>query len=165
MSALSLKEKFIKLIATGFYSSALPPWPGTSGTIPAWLIAWLLIKGDLAILATVTLVTIAVSVWSTGAAEKIMGHDSRFMVMDEWVGMFIALLFVPYNITNYLIAFFAFRLLDAIKPYPVYNDSLRELAKKYDLPLIDLDRWSRKALKPRANFFIDSVHLTEQGQT
>ncbi len=45
-----------------------------------------------------------------------------------------------------------------------YNDALKVLAKKYDLPLIDLDLWSRKALQPRVDFFKDSVHLTEQGQ-
>ncbi len=45
-----------------------------------------------------------------------------------------------------------------------YNDLLEIMAQKYDLPLIDLDLWSRVALQPRADFFTDSVHLTEQGQ-
>jgi lysophospholipase L1-like esterase len=45
-----------------------------------------------------------------------------------------------------------------------YNERLRELAAELGIPLIDLDRWSREALEPRDAWFVDSVHLTEQGQ-
>jgi len=46
-----------------------------------------------------------------------------------------------------------------------YNGALREMARRRGLPLVDLDRWSREALRPRDSYFIDSVHLTEEGQT
>ena len=59
-----------------------------------------------------------ISVILSGKAEKIYGHDARKIVIDEWAGMFIALILVPYSLLNYLIAFVAFRLLDAIKVYP-----------------------------------------------
>jgi phosphatidylglycerophosphatase A len=39
-------------------------------------------------------------------------------VIDEWAGMFVALLFVPVTLTNYLIAFVAFRAFDVIKLPP-----------------------------------------------
>ncbi|MDH3686473.1 MAG: SGNH/GDSL hydrolase family protein, partial [Myxococcales bacterium] len=45
-----------------------------------------------------------------------------------------------------------------------YNELLRDLARDEGLMLIDLDRWSREALHPRASFFTDSVHLTPLGQ-
>jgi len=44
-----------------------------------------------------------------------------------------------------------------------YNECLRKLAKKHHLLLIDLQKWSRK-LSPRDEYFIDSVHLTEDAQ-
>ena len=45
-----------------------------------------------------------------------------------------------------------------------YNTALREMAKKYGLPLIDLERWSETALQPRDAYFVDSVHLSEEGE-
>jgi lysophospholipase L1-like esterase len=45
-----------------------------------------------------------------------------------------------------------------------YNDSLRSLAARQGLLLIDLDRWSRRALEPREAHFFDSVHLYEESQ-
>ncbi len=115
---LSAKDHLIKLIATGLYSSSVPPWPGTTGTIPAWLIAFFLIRGNQMWLGLASVVCFFVSVAVATAAERFMGHDSRYIVIDEWIGMFIAVLFVPWSLTNYLLAFVAFRLLDAIKVPP-----------------------------------------------
>lgn len=113
-----MRNHLVKLAATGLYSGYMKPYPGTWGTIPAWLIAFFLIKGSLPILLAVTVVSLFISVWSAGAAEEMFGHDARKIVIDEWVGMFIALLFVEYSLTNYVIAFFAFRALDVIKLPP-----------------------------------------------
>ena len=46
-----------------------------------------------------------------------------------------------------------------------YNKRLRRIAKSQDLLLVDLEEWSRESLKPRDEFFFDSVHLYEEGQT
>ena len=45
-----------------------------------------------------------------------------------------------------------------------YNKRLRGLAKTHNLLLVDLEEWSRDALKPRDQFFSDSVHVYEEGQ-
>lgn len=45
-----------------------------------------------------------------------------------------------------------------------YNDCLRALAARLGLPLVDLDRWGRTTLEPRAAHFFDSVHLYEESQ-
>ena len=45
-----------------------------------------------------------------------------------------------------------------------YNKRLRRLAKSQDLLLVDLEGWSREALRPRDQFFFDSVHVYEEGQ-
>jgi phosphatidylglycerophosphatase A len=113
-----MKNWFPTMIATGLYTGYSPTVPGTVGTIPAWLIAWFLIRDNTPALAIVTIVTFFVSVWSASAAEHVFGHDSRKIVIDEWAGMFVALLFVPVTLTNYLIAFVAFRAFDVIKLPP-----------------------------------------------
>ena len=46
----------------------------------------------------------------------------------------------------------------------VYNDQIRDLAVQRDLQVIDLAKWSDSALTPREKFFLDAVHLSEQGQ-
>ncbi|NQV84842.1 MAG: SGNH/GDSL hydrolase family protein [Rhodospirillales bacterium] len=44
-----------------------------------------------------------------------------------------------------------------------YNTALRGLAKRRRLDLVDLEEWSVQALRPREEFFSDSVHLTPRG--
>ena len=113
-----MKDKIVRLIATGFYSGYGRPYPGTWGTAPAWLIAFFLIEGNQAILAIVAALTFIVSVWAANEAEILFGHDARKIVIDEWVGMFITVLFVPYSLTNYVIAFVLFRGFDVVKIPP-----------------------------------------------
>jgi phosphatidylglycerophosphatase A len=49
-------------------------------------------------------------------AEKDLGHDAGPIVIDEAVGMSLALLLVPRTIPAYLAAFLLFRLFDIWKP-------------------------------------------------
>jgi phosphatidylglycerophosphatase A len=107
-----------KCIATGFFSGYMRPYPGTWGTIPAWLIAYFLVGGNHAVLVALLLLLFPISVWSSGEAEKELGHDARKIVIDEWLGMITALLFVPYSLSTYLIAFLAFRFFDVVKISP-----------------------------------------------
>jgi phosphatidylglycerophosphatase A len=113
-----MKDFVIKLFATGIFTGYLKPFPGTWGTIPAWLIAWFFIKGDQAILWPVIVVCTVLSIAFSSLAEKKLGHDSRKIVIDEWAGMFVALLYVPYSLSMYASAFIAFRVFDVIKIWP-----------------------------------------------
>ncbi len=113
-----MKRGFIKFIASGLYTGYSPIVPGTTGTVPAWLLAYFVVKDNLWAFVTVTAIMCILSVWSATEAEKIFGHDAKKIVTDEWAGMFITLLFVPYSLTNYLIGFVAFRAFDVIKIPP-----------------------------------------------
>lgn len=105
-------------VATGMYSGYLRPFSGTWGTIPAWLIAFYLIQGNILYLAITTVLVFILSVWSAGEAEKVYGHDSKNIVIDEWAGMFVTILFVPVTLKAYIIAFLLFRIFDVVKLYP-----------------------------------------------
>ncbi len=113
-----MKQFLAKLIATGLYSGYGRPFPGTWGTIPALLIAYFLIGGNQHLLFAAAVVTTAVSAWAANEAESFFGHDARKIVIDEWAGMFITLLFVPISPANYLVGFIAFRLFDVLKIPP-----------------------------------------------
>ena len=48
--------------------------------------------------------------------------DPHHIVIDEWVGMWIPLMFINYNNLNFvliLISFLIFRLFDIFKPWPI----------------------------------------------
>lgn len=115
---MNIKNGLIKLLATGFYAGCSPIIPGTTGTIPAWLIAYFFIGDNTLALGIAALVMTILSVIIASAAENLLGHDAKKIVVDEWAGMFIALLFVPFSLVNYVIAFVAFRGFDAIKIFP-----------------------------------------------
>jgi phosphatidylglycerophosphatase A len=111
-------KALIRLVATGLYTGYFPIVPGTIGTIPAWIIAWFWLGHDTVTLLIATVVTIAVSIWTASLAEPMLGHDSKKIVIDEWAGMFISLVFLPYRLDVYIAAFIFFRFYDVIKPFP-----------------------------------------------
>lgn len=110
-------KHLIRLIATGLYTGYFPIVSGTFGTIPAWIIAWFWL-GDPMALGIATVVAFFISIWSAGAAESDLGHDSKKIVIDEWAGMFVSVLFLPHRLDVYIAAFVFFRFYDVIKPYP-----------------------------------------------
>ncbi len=113
-----MKRNLVTILAAGLGTGYAPFASGTVGSIPPCFIAYFMIKGDQITLTVVAVITIIISVWSAGEAENYFGHDSKKIVIDEWAGMFITLLFIPYSLTNYLIGFIVFRALDVIKIYP-----------------------------------------------
>lgn len=113
-----MKDHIVRFVATGAYSGYSPIVAGTIGSIPPLLIAYFLVAGNLPLLALVAVLTTTISVWSAGEAERLFGHDSKSIVIDEWAGMFITLLFVPLTLKYYLIAFLAFRFFDVVKLWP-----------------------------------------------
>jgi len=110
-------KRLVEFIATGLYSGYFPIVSGTFGTIPAWFIGWYFLTDTMAMLIA-AIVTTAISVWASGAAESFLGHDSKKIVIDEWAGMFISFLFLPVRLDVYIAAFVFFRFYDVIKPYP-----------------------------------------------
>ena len=109
-------KQLARLIATGLYSGYFPIVSGTFGTIPAWIIAWFWLGNQL-VLGVVTVVTFFVSVWSAVTAESDLGHDSKKIVIDEWAGMFVSILFLPHRLDVYIAAYIFFRFYDVKKPY------------------------------------------------
>jgi len=104
--------------ASCLYAGYLPLIPGTFASL-AVLIWFLAFNPGPAALGIVALAATAMGFLCAGRAEKTLGKkDPRVIVIDEIAGMSLSLLFIPHHLWFALAAFFAFRVLDTVKPYP-----------------------------------------------
>jgi len=112
--------KFIHYtIATGFGSGYSPLAPGTAGSLLALFIAYFA-GGRWLILVTLIAVFFLLGVVSSTFVEKDSGReDPSIVVVDEMVGMWIALFLMPFSLKNYIVAFVFFRAFDILKPFPI----------------------------------------------
>ncbi len=110
----------VSLLATWFGAGLLPKAPGTWGSLAALPFAWGLYQlgGTVAVLAAAVVVG-AIGYW---AAERYMTHtgqaDPGPVVIDEVVGQWLALAFVPAGVWAYVFGFVLFRAADIGKPWP-----------------------------------------------
>ena len=113
-------DRLLMFIATGAGSGYLPKAPGTWGTLVGLLLWWPLAGLSLAAYLAAVAVLFIVGVAGAGAAEKILDRgDPGVVVIDEIVGVLIALAAVPLHPVAALAGFALFRLFDIAKPFPV----------------------------------------------
>ena len=107
-------------IGTVFKTGYIPIAPGTIGSIVGLLVFWL-IKDSASFTVEVLVVTILffVGVWASTIVEQVLQRqDPGVVIVDEVVGMLVALMLLPPTTTVIFLAFFLFRLFDIVKPYP-----------------------------------------------
>ena len=118
---MNIKYRFSEIIGTMFYIGKIPLAPGTWGSLVA-LLLWYLIKpkiiDPLFLLITGGLFFIGIAV-SEIITRELDNHDPKEIIIDEWVGMWIALYLVPHSLFWGLVSFFLFRFFDIFKPGPV----------------------------------------------
>ena len=131
------------LIATGLFSGYSPWASGTAGTAVG-LLLYLIPGMEIPLILSIAIIVgFFAGVWSSGRVAAVVGHqltrsaelakakfqkdtaegdhktaDPSIVVIDEIVGMWITLLFLPKTIPVMIIGFFAFRAMDIIKPQP-----------------------------------------------
>jgi len=114
-----MNRRVEKLIASVGGLGYLPLAPGTWGAIAA-LLAWgilhqlIVFTPVLQILAVV--VSLTLGLWSSIRLERLWGKDPSQIVVDEWVGMWMTCLFLPFSWKFLLLALVLFRILDIWKP-------------------------------------------------
>jgi len=109
------------LYATGLGSGLLPKAPGTWGSVLG-VVLWVLLVGRLDVLtiAITTCVAFVLGLVAIRAMQRRFGvMDAPEIVIDEILGVWIALLFAPLLWWTVLLGFVAFRLFDIWKPWPV----------------------------------------------
>ena len=118
---MNLKYKFSEIICTVLYVGKLPLAPGTFGSLAA-LVCWFFIKPSLSD-PLFLLITGVIFFLGIACSEIIViaenVKDPQFIVIDEWVGMWIGLYLVEHSILWGLASFFCFRIFDIFKPGPI----------------------------------------------
>lgn len=106
-------------LATGFGSGLSPKAPGTVGTLVS-LLLFLFLQDTTWPLLFVCVVGFAIGIWLCEVTtEKLGVHDHGGIVWDEFIGLWITMLWVPLTAVNLLLAFILFRIFDILKPWPI----------------------------------------------
>ncbi len=113
-----MKQKLSELFATVFKIGTVPFAPGTVGSLVAfgaWY--WIFPRINLLLFVIITLIIMILGVITSSIIEEYTKEsDPSRIIIDEWVGQWIAFWFVPYSIGYGLSAFLLFRLFDIWKP-------------------------------------------------
>lgn len=117
---MNFKSTLAKAIGTSFGFGYLPIAPGTFGALFGVIVYYLLyflfpVEVNL-ILIVLILIFTALGTWACQIVLKEWGHDPSRIVMDETIGVWITLLFIPFNHWYIWLAFGLFRLFDIWKP-------------------------------------------------
>ena len=116
-----LKYKFSEIICTVLYIGKSPIAPGTFGSLAA-LMCWFVIKPSISD-PLFLLINGGIFFLGIACSEIIVSTDNlkdpQFIVIDEWVGMWIGLYLVEHDFLWGLAAFFCFRIFDIFKPGPI----------------------------------------------
>lgn len=117
-----MRKTLVTFCATTGGVGLIPGAPGTYGSLLGLATRVLLCHLHITWYADILLIAvlIAVGIWSASAYEKITQKtDPSACVIDEFVGMLLATLFLPCQGVWLIIAFILFRLLDILKPWHI----------------------------------------------
>ncbi len=115
----SLTNALLKNIATLGFIGYLPFAPGTWGTIAALLFVAFIPLSQTGLLAVILFGIIIGSI-AAGTAEKLLDEiDSSHIIIDEFVGFLISIIFLPHAYGYLVSAFLLFRFFDILKPFPI----------------------------------------------
>ena len=123
-------------IGTGLGTGYAPIAPGTAGSLLGLVLIYLFPLNGWYWLA-LTLLFFFIGVWTSTIIEKEKGEDPPIVVIDEVVGQWVALLFLPvYSVKVFVLAFLLFRLFDVRKPPPI--DQSQNLKAGYGIMIDDV---------------------------
>lgn len=117
---MNIKTFIAKAIGTSLGAGYLPLMPGTYGAIFGVLAYYILHyfipdQLNVTLLVLIAIFTV-IGTWTCQVVQKEWGHDPSKIVVDETIGVWITLLFIPFNHWYILLGFGLFRLFDIWKP-------------------------------------------------
>ncbi|MGG2409242.1 phosphatidylglycerophosphatase A family protein [Helicobacter pylori] len=113
MSKFSLRACFLTLFFSGYSKKA----PGTIGSLVALLLGLpvLIFSANTLFLAAILIGLIAIAQIDKEEAESKI-HDSSYIVIDELVGMWLAMAISGLSLAGVVLSFIFFRIYDITKP-------------------------------------------------
>ncbi len=113
-------NRLILLLASGFGTGFSPVVPGTMGTLLAIPFCFFLSFIPFPIYELTIVAFFFLSCWISESAQNYWGKkDDRRIVIDEIMGFFVTMMWVPRTTGFFVMAFFLFRFFDIIKPPPL----------------------------------------------
>lgn len=114
-----MRNFLIKAFATVFGVGYLPVAPGTWATVVGVAIAYYL-GSNMPVYTILLLILLILGIMTTGIiAKQVDQKDPGFLVIDEVVGVMIALWGLPLIWPVMICGFFLFRAFDMFKIYPI----------------------------------------------
>ncbi|MDD5408559.1 MAG: phosphatidylglycerophosphatase A [Candidatus Omnitrophica bacterium] len=119
MRFTALNSFLVRIISTFFFIGYLPLIPGTFGSIAGVGIFCLFGGSNWPLYFIFVFCVMVLGLLTSGQAEQLLKRkDPGCIVIDEVMGMLIALSFIPPEPKIIVLAFLIFRILDTLKPYP-----------------------------------------------
>ena len=110
----------VNFMAFGFGMGLAPIAPGTFGSLPGILLAWLTLDMGIYVQLGIAAALFVAGIWICGESARRIGvHDHGGIVWDEICGMYVTLLLAPQTIIGFALGFGLFRLFDIAKPWPI----------------------------------------------
>lgn len=110
----------VKIVATFFGLGYCPIAPGTVASLVIILVHRFILPSSLWIDTGLFIVLFFSGVWASEYFSRSTKQDDpRQIVMDEACGQHLSVMALPASDFNLLLAFFLFRSLDIIKPFPI----------------------------------------------
>jgi phosphatidylglycerophosphatase A len=108
-----------RYIATLGFIGYIPFAQGTFASILAFII-FIIAKPSLHLHIVLLLFIIPVGVIASHLTENTLKEkDSRHIVIDEFCGYLLSVLFLPFSLSYAFAALILFRILDILKPFPI----------------------------------------------
>jgi len=112
---------FLKNVATLGFVGYLPVAPGTWGTAVGLIFVVFVPLSQTALLVIIASV-ILIGTIAADSAERLIGEsDSGHIIIDEFVGFLVSVIFIPHTYGYLASAFLLFRFFDILKPFPIRN--------------------------------------------
>ena len=107
-----------KLFGSGLFSGFSPVASGTVGSAVG--LAFYFIPGfeHPFVIIPLSFLTFILGIKAADLMERRYGHDPAEVTIDEVLGMWITMLFIPKSLAAGIVGFFLFRISDIIKPWP-----------------------------------------------
>ncbi len=109
----------VKCLSSFFYLGYAPKIPGFFGSLGG-LLFYFMVKHNFVLYIGTLIVLTVLAFFVINKAEQIYGgKDAKHIVIDEAVGMMLALFLVPSKPLAIFLAFIFFRFFDVLKPFPI----------------------------------------------
>lgn len=116
---MPLQQLILKNLATLGFIGYLPIAPGTFGSLAA-MIFFFLLKPPLSLHVLLIAIITVIGTFASHRTEKLLNEkDSGHIVIDEFAGYALSVLFLPATAAYLVAAFLLFRFFDILKPPPI----------------------------------------------